>query len=132
MTFRWPLRLKLTFDHQNNFFIQFLDPKKPFKRGIIYHFAIFHIFKLIYIYIANYFRPLDKKVQRIQTVATTCDFGTLLGFKEILWQFPRGDINFPRPRTISLCISGLIFYVQARTFAASVMGKYFNQIIGSG
>ena len=58
MTFIWPLRSKLTFDHQNNYIIEFLAPK-TYKNGTIYHFDISHFLAnlLIYQFLFSTLRP---------------------------------------------------------------------------
>ena len=61
----WPLRLKWTFDHRNNFFYLIPWPQKTLIAYIIYHSEIFGIFRQIN-YITYFFRPLGQKVLLIR------------------------------------------------------------------
>ena len=62
MTFRWPICPKLTFFHQTNIFIWFLDPKNPLKlvSYVILTFFVFLANSMIYYII---FDPLAENVQ---------------------------------------------------------------------
>ena len=65
MTSRWPLRSKLTSNHQINPFIWFLDPKNPLK--VVSHMGpIFWWFFSIFLYFAYYFLPLGQKCHRVK------------------------------------------------------------------
>ena len=53
MTFRWPLRQKLTFFRQTNIFFWFLDPKNPLKHVLFmnsFFFVFFIILTILHIF----------------------------------------------------------------------------------
>ena len=53
MTFRWPLRQKLTFFRQTNNFFWFLDPKNPLKHVLfmnLFFFVFFIILTILHIF----------------------------------------------------------------------------------